>query len=60
MKNTGWLLVAGATLVLFLSRKPIVGSAVQSMKRGATADLEKKHPWVHWAYTSVYGDEDNP
>ena len=58
-KTLLWVAVAGGAVLLFVNREKVNGSVVRSVRKTVSKNMEEQHPWVHWAYTSIYGDE-NP
>ena len=56
-KKTIWILVAGVTVLMFLNRERAKTSVVRSMKATFSKDMEEKHPWSHWVYTTIAGEE---
>ena len=56
-QHTIWLMVAGVSVLLFINRENAKTSVVRSMKKTFSKDMQETHPWSHWVYTTIAGDE---
>ncbi len=56
-QHTIWLMVAGVSVLLFINRESAKTSVVRSMKKTLSKEMEESHPWSHWVYTTIAGDE---